>query len=178
MTDVPQFSIGHVGLYVSDIERMIDFYTRILGFSVTDRGEFQDGEMAFLTRNPKDHHQVVFMTGRPERSYTMINQLSFIVNDLASLRTVHEALQAENPNDIDPADHGNAWSIYFHDPEGTRLEVYMETPWYVSQPRRKPLDFSLSDADMYRATEDQIRDEPSFRPIEDWRAETAREMGL
>ncbi|MCD6041260.1 MAG: hypothetical protein K0R40_863, partial [Burkholderiales bacterium] len=29
----------HMGIYVADLARMEDFYTRVLGFAVTDRGE-------------------------------------------------------------------------------------------------------------------------------------------
>jgi catechol 2,3-dioxygenase len=38
------------------------------------------------------------------------------------------------------ATHGNAMSIYFRDPEGNRLEVFMDTPWYCEQPLREPID--------------------------------------
>jgi len=35
---VPSLSFSHVGLFVSDVPRMEDFYTRVMGFTVTDRG--------------------------------------------------------------------------------------------------------------------------------------------
>jgi catechol 2,3-dioxygenase len=31
-------SMSHIGLYVYDLPKMEDFYTRVLGFTVTDRG--------------------------------------------------------------------------------------------------------------------------------------------
>ena len=30
--------LSHVGFYVTDINKMVDFYTRFLGFTVSDRG--------------------------------------------------------------------------------------------------------------------------------------------
>src|SRR5258706_8510656 len=54
--------LSHVGLYVSDVPRMIDFYTRVLGFVVSDGAP--DGRITFLSRNPSDHHQVVLVRGR------------------------------------------------------------------------------------------------------------------
>ena len=34
----PDLAFSHIGFYVTDIERMEAFYTRFLGFTVTDRG--------------------------------------------------------------------------------------------------------------------------------------------
>jgi len=31
-------SFSHVGIFVTDLARMMDFYTRFLGFVVSDRG--------------------------------------------------------------------------------------------------------------------------------------------
>ncbi|HZE11047.1 MAG TPA: VOC family protein, partial [Burkholderiales bacterium] len=31
--------IGHVGLYCRDLAKMVDFYTRVLGFKVSDVNE-------------------------------------------------------------------------------------------------------------------------------------------
>ena len=135
MTDAPRFEMGHIGLYVTDLDRMTDFYRRVLGFKITDGGPFGEMRMAFLSRNAGHHHQIVFLTGRPEESYNTINQISFKVSSLDDLRVYHDALLAEGVDGFDPTDHGNAWSIYFRDPEGNRLEVFMDTPWYVQQPR-------------------------------------------
>ena len=54
--------LSHVGLYVHDVPKMIDFYTSVLGFVVSDGAE--DGRITFLSRNPSDHHQVVLVRGR------------------------------------------------------------------------------------------------------------------
>jgi catechol 2,3-dioxygenase-like lactoylglutathione lyase family enzyme len=47
--------LGHVGLYCRDLERMIDFYTRVLGFQVSDANERGH---TFLRFGP-DHHSLV-----------------------------------------------------------------------------------------------------------------------
>ena len=173
MTDAPRFEMGHIGVYVTDLDRMTDFYSRVLGFKVTDGGPFGEMRMAFLSRDAGHHHQIVFLTGRPEESYNMINQISFKVSSLDDLRVYHDALLAEGVDEFDPTDHGNAWSIYFRDPEGNRLEVFMDTPWYVQQPQREVLDFSLSDEEIHETTRARFGAEESFRPVEEWRAEIA-----
>ena len=59
-------SIGHVGLLVRDLDGMTKFYTEVLGFVLTDKGE----RIRFLSRDPAQHHQVVFAPGRPGASTT------------------------------------------------------------------------------------------------------------
>ena len=36
--------------------------------------------------------------------------------------------------------HGNAWSVYFRDPEGNRIEIFCDTEWYIEQPCVEDLD--------------------------------------
>ena len=56
---------SHMGLSVKDISKMEDFYTRVLGFTVTDRGHAGGMKLVFLSRDPMDHHQIVLASGRP-----------------------------------------------------------------------------------------------------------------
>ena len=80
--------ISHVGFYVKSMKTMVNFYTSFLGFVVSDFGQRAvGGEIYFLTRDPSEHHQLVFASGRPDNlSFNMINQLSFRVDSLATLR--------------------------------------------------------------------------------------------
>src|ERR1044071_8296872 len=77
--------LSHVGLYVHDVPKMIDFYTKVLGFVVSDGAE--DGRITFLSRNPSDHHQVVLVRGRSTDAATpMVQQVSFNVATLDNVR--------------------------------------------------------------------------------------------
>src|SRR6185437_3756410 len=77
--------LSHVGLYVSDVPKMIDFYTKTLGFVVRDGAP--EGRMTFLSRNPSDHHQVVLVRGRKTELETpMVQQVSFNVGTLANVQ--------------------------------------------------------------------------------------------
>ena len=176
MTDIPKFEMGHIGVHVTDIDKMTAFYRRVLGFTVTDGGKLHGGRMAFLSRDTAHHHQVVLVTGRPRDSHTTINQISFKNGSLADLRTYYQAFVAEGIDGIDPVDHGNAWSVYFPDPEGNRLEVFMDTPWYVKQPQREVLDLSLSDEEIHETTLARFGDDETFRPVEDWRADVMKRI--
>ena len=47
----------------------------------------------------------------------------------------------------------------------------MATPWYIAQPHAKPLDFSLSDDEVLKANEDKCKADPTFKPMDKWKAE-------
>lgn len=170
-----------MGMFVADVARMEDFYTRLLGFTVTDRGDLEtpDGKvfLVFLSREPREHHQIVLVTGRPERlPFNPINQISFRMAEFSGLREMHRRLVAENVKELYPVSHGNALSVYFLDPEGNRIELFVDTPWYVSQPLRIPMDMSLSDAQLWAWAEGEARKLPGFKPVGQWQDEMARRM--
>lgn len=166
-----------MGMFVADAARMEDFYTRLLGFTVTDRGRLGSYELVFLSREPGEHHQIVLVTGRPERlPFNPINQISFRMAEFAGLREMHRRLVAEQVRELHPVSHGNALSVYFLDPEDNRIELFIDTPWYVEQPLRIPMDMSLPDAELWAWAEREARKLPGFKPVEQWRAEMARRM--
>ena len=177
MTSVPELSFSHMGIYVTDPARMEDFYTRVLGFAVTDRGKLETPrgvvDLVFLSRDARDHHQIVLASGRPAGGgFNPINQISFRAADLAGLREMHRRVEREGVRELYPVSHGNAISVYFLDPEGNRIELFIDTPWYVEQPLRVPLDLSLSDAELWAWVERDARGRAGFKPVEVWRRAT------
>jgi catechol 2,3-dioxygenase len=167
--------LSHVGLYVRDVPKMIDFYTKTLGFVVSDGAE--DGRITFLSRNPSDHHQVVLVRGRETELETlMVQQVSFNVGTLAQVQRAYKKVVAAGCDGIRPTSHGNAWSVYFRDPEGNQIEMFCDTPWYVPQPCGFKIDLEQSEDEVYRFTETYCREQPGFKPMEEWRAEISRKI--
>lgn len=178
----PGFSFSHFGMFVNDIAKLEDFYTRILDFTVTDRGQLPGAngpmDLVFLSRDPDEHHQIVLISGRPkELAFNPINQISLKADSLSTLCQMHRTLLAREMPNMLTVTHGNAVSIYVPDPEGNRLELYVDLPWYVSQPMRVPVDLSEESTLMQRL-EAHARTLPGFRPRAEWRAEMARRMGV
>ncbi|MCG6874416.1 MAG: VOC family protein [Betaproteobacteria bacterium] len=179
----PHVSFSHVGIHVHDLAGMEDFYTRLLGLVVTDRGPLETPlgmlDFVFLSRDPREHHQLVLASGRPaETPFNVLNQISFRLDSLADLRAMHERLKDFPASEVIPINHGNALSVYFRDPEGNRVELFIDTPWYVTQPLRIRFDFSESDESLMRWAEETARSLPGFRPVREWRREVAARMGL
>jgi catechol 2,3-dioxygenase len=181
----PNIRFSHFGFAVKDIVKQEDFYTRVLGFTVTDRGNVGDMGLVFLSRNPAEHHQIVLASGKPDnippnpyipQFGSVINQISFNVATLQDLREIHGILQSENVQSIMPANHGIAWSIYCHDPEGNNLEFFVDTDWYFPQPFLIPLEFSKTDDEILAETEALCREQAGFEDYSAWRARFAKVM--
>ena len=170
MKAIPKVTFSHVGIYVRDLARMEIFYTTVLGLLVTDRGILPGRELVFLTRDSNEHHQLVLATGRDaDNNIKVLNQLSFKVNSLQELRDFYESLQTTSGvSDLTPINHGLAWSLYFKDPEGNRVEVFLDSPWYVEQPISDPLDLSLSDREILKHTEHTYEGRSGFQLRTEW----------
>jgi catechol-2,3-dioxygenase len=176
VTKVPPISFSHLGIYVKDPRQMEQFYTRVLGFVVTDRGPLGPVQLTFLSRDATEHHQIVLASGRPSGGFNPINQISFRMADLAGLREMYRRLEREGVSELAPVSHGNALSVYFKDPEGNRIELFIDTPWYVQQPLRVPMDMRMSDAELWRWAESEARRQPGFRPVEEWRRDLKEKL--
>jgi len=176
-------ALSHMGFFVSDMAKVEDFYTRVLEFTVTDRGTLPSPRgtvsLVFLSRDPKVHHQIVLASGRPEQlAFNPINQISLEADSLATLKHFHRRFVEEGMEEIVPVTHGNAISFYARDPEGNRLEIFIDTPWYVDQPMRVSVDFTLPDEALLAEVERHASTLPGFRPRAVWEREMAARMGL
>jgi catechol 2,3-dioxygenase-like lactoylglutathione lyase family enzyme len=176
-------SFSHVGMYVRDLPGMVRFYTGLLDFTITDSGVLPGPngpvDLVFLSRDPREHHQIVLASGRPEHvSFNVINQISLRADSLATLKALFGRLAEAGATDIQPTTHGNAVSVYARDPEGNRLELFIDTPWYVSQPMKVPVDFSLTDAQLMEEVARHARSLPGFESRETWQARMAVKMGI
>ncbi len=181
----PNLMFSHMGLSVKDVGKMEAFYTDALGFTVTDRGEAGGMQLVFLSRDPFDHHQIVLASGRPDELPAntanpqfgpSINQISFKLGSLSDLRDVRERLETFGGSNLFPANHGIAWSIYAHDPEGNNLEFFVDTEWYIKQPFLIPLDLSKTDAQIAALTKSLCESSEGYEPYADWRKRIAARM--
>lgn len=165
---IPQLS--HFGIFVRDIDAMTRFYTGVFGLHLTDQGEGANFRcrLHFLSGSPQQHHQLVLASGRAADAPSTVMQMSFKVGAIDDLRRVRTRSLAAGATQMRGMNHGNALSIYFSDPEGNTVEVYLDTPWYVPQPHGDPLDLEKSDDQIWAETEAACRADPGFEPVQKW----------
>jgi catechol 2,3-dioxygenase-like lactoylglutathione lyase family enzyme len=138
--------LGHVGIICDDLMKMRDFYTRVIGLTITDE-DLERGS-CFLSAAPAhEHHELNLGRSRgpdhPDgaRPRTQgLGQMSFIVHNLDDLRDLHRRFQAEGTRILRTVTHGISVSIYFLDPEDNVGEVYYKTGYNVRQGFSRPID--------------------------------------
>lgn len=167
----------HLGMYTFDPEVMAEFYCREFGLVVTDRGTGTTGhQVIFMSGDPHEHHQFVVANGREPDSKPLSNQVSFRVADLPALKAYAEHFKEIGIPLVQSKTHGNALSIYIHDPEGNTIEVYCHTPWHVQQPVGQPMDLSQPNEEILAQSEALSRAHPSFMPRDQWSRQLAAKL--
>ncbi len=141
--------LGHVGIYVYDLMKQRDFYSRVMGLQIADE-DIEGRGMVFMSAHPdEEHHEFVIMKGRTgDASAQVIQQLSFKVDSLAELKEFHTVFKDEGVEIQRTVSHGNAFGMYATDPEGNTIEVYYKTGFPVPQPHGDPVDLDASEEEL------------------------------
>ncbi|MED5554681.1 MAG: VOC family protein [Pseudomonadota bacterium] len=175
---VMQLRWSHAFVHVTDMEAMVDFYTNVLGFEVTDRGDVGGNEFVFLSQVETDHHQLGFSATREQSGRSNnVAHFAFRVDDLDTVKTMHQVLTKDDRvTSIMPITHGNAWSVYFNDPEDNGIEIFCDTPWHVAQPQGGPWDPTMATDDIVNATQTAFEGASEFGPINDYYEERSSHL--
>jgi catechol 2,3-dioxygenase len=122
--------LGHVGIFVKDLERSKKFYAEVVGLKVSDE---LPGRAVFL-RCSHDHHDTVIFQLPPEKLERSQNdrmelqQVSYEVDRLDDLRQKAAELKAQGIEVIGPEQRGPGMdkTIDFHDPDGNKIQFYCD----------------------------------------------------
>ncbi len=120
--------IGHVVLYVADLERSVDFYTKVLGFRVSDvyPDTMMDGGMVFMRCNA-DHHGVALVgAGAPPEDRAGMHHMAFEVAAVDEVLKARAHLEAHGVEILFEGRRraGAQVAVEFRDPDGHWLEIY------------------------------------------------------
>ena len=119
-------SLGHVVLRVSDLDRAQGFYHDLLGLPISARSD--EWSMVFFTLG--QHHDFAITVPsdvtRSDSSQVGLDHVAFKLDGgLESLREAKAHLEA-NGIPVAAMDHVVSKSIYFADPDGNGVELYID----------------------------------------------------
>jgi catechol 2,3-dioxygenase-like lactoylglutathione lyase family enzyme len=125
--------IGHVALYVSDINRSMRFYREVLGFQVSDiyEEDRMPGGAVFLRCTPDHHGIALFKATELNAACAGMHHLAFEVATLDDVIKARAHLHKNNvPIDFEGRRRaGVQIAVEFRDPDNHRLEIY----WGIDQ---------------------------------------------
>ena len=148
--------IGHVVLMVRDLEKSVKFYTKVLGFRVSDvyPPSMVPGRMVFM-RCAADHHGVALVGGAKEASNSNeLNHMAFEVSTIDEVFSARDHLEKHEVkiSYLGRRRAGCQVAVEFFDPDDHMLEIY----WGI----------------------DQIGTNGDARPAEEWREEMTLEEAV
>jgi catechol 2,3-dioxygenase-like lactoylglutathione lyase family enzyme len=128
MTPFRLNKIGHVVLRARDLQRSVDFYTRVLGFQVSDTygEEMMPGGMVFLRFNA-DHHGIALVGGMAAQAEKReMHHMAFEVSTLDEVFAAREHLRRHKVPVVFEGRRraGVQIAVEFLDPDGHHLEIY------------------------------------------------------
>jgi catechol 2,3-dioxygenase-like lactoylglutathione lyase family enzyme len=142
---VGPLKLGHVAWVVNDVQATCDFYTRVLGFRVSD----WIGDFFVFIRCNADHHTLNFIRGNNEKMHHM----AFELKDVVHLQSACDLMgQRKHPILWGPLRHGPGHNMAIHhrNPDDQVIELYCELdqmldeelgyfvprPWHHDAPQR------------------------------------------
>ena len=162
--------LSHAFINVVDVAKVVPFYTDVLGFEITDRGDLNGTTpVVFMSQDPDNHHQIAIagtLTG--DAGTRNLGHVAFRMESVDDLRNLKRRLSDEHVELRREISHGNTWSLYFADPEGNGIECFVDTPFHVRQPQGKPTDINLDDEALLSKTAEDFANEPEFGNYADW----------
>ena len=128
--------LGHLVLYVRNVERSAAFYREVLGWrQLTPNEEFGFPAAAFSAPSNRTHHELLLIEvgedaqALPQGRHIGLYHFGLKVGDSdeelrAALRSVEEA----GATVVGASDHTVTHSLYVLDPDGNEIELYVDVP--------------------------------------------------
>ncbi len=138
--------IGPVRIFVNDIAKCLDFYTKVMGLRVTEEIDYQGHRCVFLRCNTEHHSLALYPIALREKlglsPHTTCMSFGNQLGDYQQLRNAIDFLKAEGvtikylPPELFP---GIDYSAFAVDPDGHTIQLYyyMEQLGWDAKPRAK-----------------------------------------
>ncbi len=130
MTDTSKFRILHTMIRVKDMDKSIDFYTRLLGMSLMRRKDYPSGEftLAFVGYGDEKESAVIELTHNwgQETPYDLGSGFGHLAIGVPDIYGTCESLEKEGvkiPRPAGPMKHGGSVIAFVEDPDGYKIEL-------------------------------------------------------
>ncbi len=124
------FRFLHTMLRVRDLDKSLDFYTRLLGMKLLRKKDFPTGEftLAFVGYGDEASDTVVELTHNwgQEEAYTLGDGFGHLAIAVPDIHATCEQLAAEGvpiPRPPGPMKHGGSVIAFIDDPDGYKIEL-------------------------------------------------------
>lgn len=133
--------ISGVTIAARDLERSIDFYSRVFGFRVAGQGQSAPRRSATLATAGAARLAIREQGSEPRRTVPLHSRWGFLVDDLDGARAAIWDLGVKVADDNGAPDHIHRWSngrsLRVHDPDGNEIELVEECREHAAAPRRR-----------------------------------------
>ena len=128
--DSKRFRILHTMIRVRDLDKSLDFYTRLLGMTQLRRKDFPGGKftLAFVGYGGEADHTVIELTHNwdQEEPYDLGTGFGHVAIGVPDIYATCERLEAEGvaiPRPPGPMKHGTTVIAFIEDPDGYKIEL-------------------------------------------------------
>jgi lactoylglutathione lyase len=125
-----QYRMAHTMIRVRDLEKSLDFYTKILGMKVLRQKEYPGGKFTntFVGYGPEESHPAIELTYNwdQEEPYELGNGWGHVALEVPDVYATCEALQeagAKITRPPGPMKHGTRVIAFVEDPDGYKIEL-------------------------------------------------------
>ncbi len=130
MTNTEGYRLLHTMIRVRDLDRSLDFYTRLLGMKLLRRKDYPSGEftLAFVGYGDEEGSTVVELThnwGQAE-PYDLGTGFGHLAIGMPDIGAACDRLGAEGvpiPRPPGPMKHGGSVIAFIEDPDGYKIEL-------------------------------------------------------
>jgi len=119
--------LGHVVLKVRDARKSKEFYMRALGLQVA--ADAPEMGAVFLSFGAQHHDLALFQvaTGEaPDAAQPGLHHTAWQLGSFEELQAAYRELERQGVPVESAIEHNVTRSIYFHDPDGNRVELYCD----------------------------------------------------
>lgn len=125
-----KFQFRHTMIRVQDLDKSVEFYTKILGMEILRKKEFPEGKftLVFVGYGPEENSTVIELTynwdrDKPYEIGDGFGHFALGVQDIYAVCKELEAAGADIPRPPGPMKHGTTHIAFVRDPDGYQIEL-------------------------------------------------------